>query len=150
MSGIPTRAATNCARPQWSDGNKNSVPFSGVTRHSVLTSRLPSDTMSQPNDAPLFSVSNHHPGGTNESPSIDGDNPNAYHSYFENMHGEQSLFVYRRDTKEAVLYCGDAGWQAFPVRDGIAQGLILSPDEETWLLACLKAIGLNTAHHRSL
>ena len=109
--------------------------------------------MSQPNDAPLFSVSNHHPGGTNESPNIDGDNPNAYHSYFENMHGEQSLFVFRRDKKEAVLYCGDAGWQAFPVRDGIAQGLILSPDEETWLLACLKAIGatrLNTAPHRSV
>ena len=61
--------------------------------------------------------------------------------------------MYRCDTKEAVLYCGDAGWEAFPVRDGIAQGLILSPDEETWLRACLKAIGaasLNTAQRRSL
>ena len=97
--------------------------------------------MSQPNDAPLFAVSNHHSEDGIEPPSIDGDDTNAYHSYFENMHGEQSLFVFRRDTKEALLYSGDAGWAAFPVREGIAQGLILSPDEVLWLRACLKAIG---------
>ena len=109
--------------------------------------------MSQPKGVPLFAVSNHHSGDGIEPPRIDGDDPTAYHGYFENMHGEQSLFVYRRDTKEAVLYCGDAGWEAFPVRDESVQGLILPPDEVLWLRACLKAIGvvsLNTAQHGGL
>jgi hypothetical protein len=54
---------------------------------------------------------------------------------------DQSLFVYRRDTREAVLYSGDAGWAAFPVVQGRAEGLVLSPDEALWLQACLKATG---------
>ena len=41
--------------------------------------------MGQPNDAPLFAVSNHYSGDGIEPPRIDGDDPNAYHSYFENM-----------------------------------------------------------------
>ena len=100
--------------------------------------------MNQPIRVPLFTVSNHHAGGANKPPSINGDDPNTYHSYFENMHGEQSLFVYRRDTKVALVYSGDADWIAFSVVDGKAEGLILSPDEELWLRACLKAIGMVT------
>ena len=44
--------------------------------------------MGQPNDAPLFAVSNHHSGDGIEPPRIDGDDPTAYHGYVENMHGE--------------------------------------------------------------
>ena len=88
----------------------------------------------------LFSVSNHHTGA-NTPPIINGDEPNTYHSYFENRFGEQSLFVYRRDITKAVIYSGDAGWAASPVVDGVVSGLILSNDELLWLSACLAASG---------
>ncbi|MBI3466450.1 MAG: hypothetical protein HY000_25840 [Planctomycetes bacterium] len=97
--------------------------------------------MTESTKAPLFAVSNHHALGANQPPSIDGDEPSTYHSYFENMHGDQSLFVYRRDTGEALVYSGDADWAAYPVVNGRAQGLVLSPDEQIWLQACLRAIG---------
>ncbi len=96
--------------------------------------------MNQPGRTPLFTVSNHHVSGE-KPPMIDGDEPNTYHSYFENQYGEQSLFVFRRDAKEAKVYSGDAGWTAFPVVDGQVPGLILAPDEAVWLSACLLAIG---------
>jgi len=93
---------------------------------------------------PLFTISNHHASGAHEPPRIDGDEPNTYHGYFENMHGDQSLFVYHSDTGKAHVYSGDAGWTAFAVVDGKAMGLNLSPDEQLWLLACLKAVGVVT------
>jgi hypothetical protein len=96
-----------------------------------------SDAMTEPR---LFSVSNHHGGDGNEPPFIDGNEPETYHSYFENAHGDQSLFIFRRKTREAVLYSGDAGWLAFPVIDGQVPGLVLSPDEVLWVAACLQAI----------
>src|SRR5258708_472604 len=89
----------------------------------------------------IFTVSDHHvaaPEGR-RPPQINGDDPNTYHSYFENACGEQSLFVYRRETKKATLYCGDAGWVAFPVVDGRVVGLVLSPAEELWVQACWQA-----------
>ena len=96
--------------------------------------------MNEPRKTPLFTVSNHHVSGE-EPPSINGDEPNTYHSYFENRFGEQSIFVYRHDTNEAIVYYGDAGWAAFPVVDGKVPDLILSPDEAIWVSACLRAIG---------
>ena len=96
--------------------------------------------MNQPSRTPLFTVSNHHVSGE-EPPQIDGDDPNTYHSYFENRYGEQSLFVCRHDTKEAKVYSGDAGWAAFPVVDGQVPDLILAPEEAIWLSACLMASG---------
>ena len=99
--------------------------------------------MNQPGRMPLFTVSNHHVSGE-EPPQFDGDDPNSYHSYFENRYREQSLFVCRRDTKEAKVYSGDAGWAAFPVVDGQVPGLILAPEEAVWLSACLMASGLVT------
>ena len=74
---------------------------------------------------------------------IDGDDPNTDHSYFENQYGEQSLFVFQRDTRVAKVYSGDAGWTAFLVVDGKVPGLILAPEEAIWLSACLMAIGTN-------
>ena len=97
--------------------------------------------MNQPSRTPLFTVSNHHVSGE-EPPQIDGNDPHTYHSYFENRYGEQSLFVFRHDTKEAKVYSGDAGWAAFPVVDGQVPGLILAPEEAVWLSACLMASGV--------
>ena len=87
----------------------------------------------------MFTVSNHHVSGE-EPPEIDGDDPNTYHSYFEKRYGEQSLFVFRRDSKEATLYSGDAGWTAFPVVDGQVTGLVLAPEEAIWLSACMMGV----------
>ena len=85
----------------------------------------------------LFTVSNHHVADCGQSPMVDGDTPNSYHGYFENVYGEQFIFVYNRDTGQGFLWCGDAGWeQPYPVIDGHAPGLILSPEEQRWLQVC--------------
>jgi hypothetical protein len=73
-------------------------------------------------------------------PTFTGDDPRVYHSYFENFFGEQSLFVYNRDTQQAVLWCGDASWQLYPMRDGCVEGLLLSASEQLWLQACWQAV----------
>ena len=91
-------------------------------------------------ERPLFTVSNHHAPHCGASPAVIGDEPGVYHGYFENSH-EQLVFLYRRDTGEAVVRCGDAGWKELhPVTDGIADSLILSEEESTWLRACWKAV----------
>src|SRR5437773_1670574 len=79
--------------------------------------------MIQPKEQSLFTVSNHHAVGTGQPPSVNGDEANTYHGYFENRYGEQSIFIYRRATGEALLCCGDAEWKAFPVVNGKVQGL---------------------------
>ncbi len=89
---------------------------------------------------PLFTVSNHHTPQCGQPPALSGDEPNTYNSYFENSWGEQSIFVYNRETGQAVLWCGDAGWQTFPVVNGLVEGLILSSEEQIWLQACLDAV----------
>ena len=89
----------------------------------------------------LFTVSNHHTVQCGQPPNVDGDEPNTYHGYFENRYGEQSIFVYSRDASEAVVFCGDADWKAYPVRNGLPKGLVLSPEERIWLQACLQASG---------
>jgi hypothetical protein len=97
--------------------------------------------MTQSENQPLFTVSNHHTEHCGQPPSLDGDEPNTYHGYFENRYGEQSIFVYKRDTGAAVVICGDAGWSAYPVRNGHPEGLVLAPEERIWLQACLRACG---------
>ena len=60
---------------------------------------------------------------------------------FENIHGEQLIFMFYTETKKAELWCGDAGWeQIFPVVNGSAEGLILSIEEQMWLAACWRAV----------
>jgi len=98
--------------------------------------------MKNQDDKPLFAVSNHHTGSCGQPPEINGDRSNCYHGYFENALGEQLVFVYHRDTGKADLWCGDAGWEKpFAVANGQPEGLILSPEEQTWLQACWKAAG---------
>ncbi len=100
--------------------------------------------MNQSKAKPLFSVSNHHTDKCGKPPSVDGDEPNTYHGYFENRYGEQSIFVHKRATGEAVVFCGDAGWTAYRVVNGQVEGLVLAPEERIWLQACLKACGAGT------
>ena len=71
---------------------------------------------------PLFTVSNHHAPHCGAPPAVNGDEGGVYHGYFENSHGEQFVFLYRWNTGEAVVRCGDAGWEKlYPVTEGIAR-----------------------------
>jgi hypothetical protein len=85
----------------------------------------------------LFRVSNHHVGGCGKPPVVDGDTSRKYFSYFENMSGEQAIYVFDKDTGAATLMMGDCGWETvYPVIDGVAVGLVLDKSERTWLQAC--------------
>ena len=95
--------------------------------------------MSQTNrsDAPLFQVRNHHSATSGPPPHIDDLRPSHYLGYFENEHGEQAVFVYDRDSNQAVLYLGDAGWEtSHTVVDGAVPAPVLSVVERLWVRAC--------------
>jgi hypothetical protein len=58
----------------------------------------------------------------------------------KNQYGEQAVFVYDRDSSQAVLHLGDAGWQTpYAVIDGIVPDVVLSATERQWLRACWQA-----------
>jgi len=102
--------------------------------------------MSQTNqsDAPLFQVRNHHSASCGPSPHIDDHSPSQYLGYFENQHGEQAVFVYDRDSRQAIVYVGDAGWGiSHAVVDGAVPDLILSETERLWVRACWQAAIVN-------
>jgi len=70
-------------------------------------------------------------------PHIDDRSPSQYLGYFENQRGEQAVFVYDRDARQAIVYVGDAGWDApHRVVDGAVLDLILSETERVWVRAC--------------
>lgn len=83
--------------------------------------------MNQPERLPLFSISDLHAAPTREF---------CYRYYF----GEQSNFLFRQETKEVLVCCGDDDWTAYPVVNGQISGLLISPDEQAWLQDCLKAV----------
>ncbi len=86
---------------------------------------------------PLFRLSNHHTDDCGRPPAVDGDEPGKYFGYFANPHGEQTVFVYDYQTREATVKMGDAGWgNAHRVVDGRVEGIILSESETAWLRAC--------------
>jgi hypothetical protein len=88
----------------------------------------------------LLTISNHHTGHSGTPPTFDGDDPACYHGYFVNEHGEQAVFVYNRSTATARLWQGDAGWEEpCEVKDGRAEGRLLTPAELLWLQAVWQA-----------
>jgi hypothetical protein len=90
---------------------------------------------------PLLRLRNHHSAQCGDPPILSGDDPSVYIGYFENSYGEQWIFSYHRRTQKAELRGGDAGWNhPFEVKEGIAAGLVLAPDEATWLSACWRAV----------
>ena len=57
---------------------------------------------------PLFTVNNQHVVGCGQPPRFpDG---NFHRSYFEGPFGDQWVFLFNRDTREAQVRCGDIGW----------------------------------------
>jgi hypothetical protein len=91
-------------------------------------------------DTPLFAVRNHHSADCGRPPHIDDRSPSQYLGYFENQHGEQAVFVDDRAARQAVVYVGDAGWDALHrVVDGAVPDLILSEAERLWVCACWHA-----------
>ena len=92
-------------------------------------------------DSPLFRVSNHHTNGCGQPPAVDGDQPGKYYGYFANQYGEQAVFVYDYQTREASVWMGDSDWgKAHRVVDGRVEGIILNEPEAAWIRACWLAI----------
>lgn len=92
--------------------------------------------------AQLFTVSNHHTAACGEPPAVDGDAPETYGGYFANEYGEQATYTYDRQTGEATLRMGDAGWHDVRrVTHGQVEGLVLTETEAMWLRACWLATG---------
>jgi len=101
-------------------------------------------TTSKPIDTPLFSVHHHHSAECGIPPRIDDRGAGRYLGYFENQYGEQAVFVYDRDSNHAVVYLGDAGWEApHAVVDGAVPDLVLSETELQWVRACWHAATAN-------
>lgn len=83
---------------------------------------------------------NVHGDDCGDPPIFRNDAAGKYHGYFENVYGEQWVFVYDHTSKTGRLVGGDAGWQdAFIVTNGRADGVILGRDEAQWLEACWQA-----------
>ncbi len=86
---------------------------------------------------PLFQISNHHTEDCGQPPAIDGDGASKYFGYFANQYGEQAVFVYDYETREACVWMGDTGWRKpHRVVDGRPEGIILTESEATWIRAC--------------
>ena len=86
---------------------------------------------------PLFRISNHHTEDCGQPPAIDGDGEGKYVGYFANRYGEQAVFVYDYETREASVWMGETGWgKAYRVVDGRTEGILLTESEATWIRAC--------------
>jgi len=61
----------------------------------------------------LFQISNHQSEDCGDPPQLpdDLDTGPYWRSYFENKYGEQWLFLYNEETKEAAIHSGDCGWK---------------------------------------
>lgn len=98
----------------------------------------------------ITTIYNQHIEDCGSPPSIQFEEY-EYVSYFENAHGEQSIFLFDADKMEVIVYVADAGWDN-PVKipgsdlvkngspEGISQGIVPSEAEIKWLQACKEAI----------
>ena len=102
---------------------------------------------------PIFIAYNRHVPSCGQPPRIDTQDGD-YHSYFENEHGEQWLFVYDRKAGTATLRGGDIGWddpKTMSKPDHLDDededdfdlmleiDVLLAPTEIAWLRACWAA-----------
>lgn len=99
----------------------------------------------------ICTIINKHSEDCGQPPQFELDDF-AYVSYFENAHGEQSIFLYDSENREVVVYLADAGWenpQTIPARLLIEStmpskevdiGIMPDSDEKIWLKACKSAI----------
>lgn len=98
----------------------------------------------------ITTIYNQHIEDCGSPPSIQAKEY-EYVSYFENAHGEQSLFLFDADKMEVIVYIADAGWEN-PIEipgsalvdnsssEGIGQGIVPSEPEIKWLQACKEAV----------
>ncbi len=87
----------------------------------------------------ILAIYNNHAKHCGKPPKGTNRTPHKYYGYFENMFGEQWVFVYDYNRKKAVVCGGDAGWEKYEVVDGVAKGLVMDPIELAWLSACWNA-----------
>ena len=89
----------------------------------------------------VFAVYNNPVPGCGEPPRLEtSDDEGLYRGYFENEHGEQWIFTYRRDEATGTLRGGDVGWdEAHVVNGGRVHGLALDGEESAWLATCWRA-----------
>jgi hypothetical protein len=96
--------------------------------------------MIERNDTLILKIHNQHSQACGTPPEITNTVANQYVGYFANQYGEQWLFIYNAETRQALLFGGDAGWETqYPVVDGRVAELMLSQDEIMWLAACWRA-----------
>lgn len=96
-------------------------------------------------DKPLLLIKNKHGKSCGVPPAINNDHSKCYFGYYENVHGEQWIFVYNQETGTAELRGGDAGWErVFKVENGKVNSLILNEGERTWLQNCWETAGGNS------
>lgn len=84
----------------------------------------------------IFEVSNHHTPGEKLPPHITETPKRRYLGYFENQYGEQTIFVFDYSLGEGFVFCGDANWEVYPVREGVAVELMFNEVEKSWLRNC--------------
>jgi hypothetical protein len=89
----------------------------------------------------IFEMLNHHGEDAGTPPNVVDTMgaPHVYRGYFENCDGDQWIFSYDYDSKEALLKGGDAGWgKVFVVKNGYAINCHLRETERRWLVTCWK------------
>jgi hypothetical protein len=84
----------------------------------------------------LLAVDNIHSPDCGPPPSLDAEG--KYLGYFENIHGEQWVFVGDHRTGKAVIRAGDSGWATeYQVSlENPFPSLILNESEKLWIITC--------------
>lgn len=80
------------------------APIDARLRAYDITGSMP--TVDDVTREPLFKVSNHHAASCGVPPAIDADDAKKYFGYFANEYGEQALFVFDRESGEAIVRSG--------------------------------------------
>jgi hypothetical protein len=89
----------------------------------------------------LLEIDNAHVAECGAPPLLDATD--KYLGYFENCYGEQWVFIGDRNTGEAVIRGGDAGWETeFMVSRNrpCPAGLVLNDPEKHWIITCFMAM----------
>src|SRR5213593_3329593 len=84
----------------------------------------------------MLTIHNRHPAACGIPPDVSTEAADLCIGYFENRYGEQWIFTFDRETRQASVRGGDVGWATVHVvRDGQVDGLILAPEEAARLRA---------------
>lgn len=96
-------------------------------------------------DSPLLVVMNWHSADC--GPPVTDNARDSYVGYFRSDCNDQLLFQYHRESGEATVRTGDAGWERkYVVKRGRAIGLVLGYQERMWLRACWEAATAFSGH----